>query len=123
MKKQIGLFLAGAALVSLASCGGGWSEENKASMKETCTSLQSIIYPDDAAAICDCYVTKLVEQYPNADMTPDQSGAVLDECSADAKAKAEAESEAKMQQMLDDMENSMNEAGDSMEEQMEEMKN
>lgn len=29
MKKQIGLFLAGAALVSLASCGGGWDEESK----------------------------------------------------------------------------------------------
>lgn len=123
MKKQIGLFLAGAALVSLASCGGGWDEESKKSMKETCTSLQSIIYPDDAASICDCYVNKLVEQYPNADMTPDQSGAVLDECSADAKAKAEAESEAKMQQMLDDMDKAMDEAGDSMGETMEEIKN
>jgi polyhydroxyalkanoate synthesis regulator phasin len=76
-------------------------------MKETCTSLQEIIYPDDAKAICDCYVDKLATTYPDADMTPDQSMAVLDECSADAKKKAEAESERKMQEMLDGLDASM----------------
>lgn len=110
------MFFAAAATLALTSCGGGWSEENKTSMKETCTSLQEIIYPDDAKAICDCYVDKLVAQYPNADMTPDQSMAVLDECSADAKAKAEAESEAKMQEMLNSMDDSMDEAVENVEE-------
>jgi gamma-glutamyl:cysteine ligase YbdK (ATP-grasp superfamily) len=107
MKQKIALFFGAAAMVALTSCGGGWTEENKTEMKSTCTSLQEIVYPDDAKAICDCYVDKLVAQYPKADMTPEQSGAILDECSADAKKKAEAEAERKMQEMLDSMDASM----------------
>jgi len=107
MKKSIALFFAACGIVALSSCGGGWTEENKTSMKETCTSLQEIIYPDDAKAICDCYVDKLVAQYPKADMTPEQTTAVLEECSADAKKKAEEEAEKKMQEMLNSMDAAM----------------
>jgi hypothetical protein len=40
-------------------------------------------------------------------MTPEQTSAVLDECSADAKKKAEEESERKMQEMLNSMDAAM----------------
>lgn len=103
MKKQFAMFAMAVAAISFTSCGGGWTEENKTEMKSTCTSLQEIIYPNDAKAICDCYVDKLAAQYPNADFSQEQAGVILDECSADAKKKADEE----MNKKLDEMMNSM----------------
>ena len=89
MKKFFFAVAAVALSVAFTSCGGGWTEESKKSYNETCTSMMEIVYPDDAKSICDCYVNKLAEKYPKADMTPDQASALMDECSADAKKKAD----------------------------------
>ncbi|MFM1999353.1 MAG: hypothetical protein RL204_1300 [Bacteroidota bacterium] len=102
MKKQLAMLFVVAIAVALTSCGGGWTDENKKETKELCTSLQSIIYPDDAASICDCYVNKLVAGYPKADFTPEQSSALLEECSADAKKKAEEAADKKFDEMMND---------------------
>jgi hypothetical protein len=103
MKKQFAMFALAVAAISFTSCGGGWTEESKADMKSTCTSLQEIVYPNDAKAICDCYVDKLAAQFPNADFSQEQAGVVLEECSADAKKKAEEEMNKKMDEMINSM--------------------
>jgi len=84
MKKSIVIaFAALVGIVSLSSCGGGWTEDNKTSMKETCSSLMKLSYEEtDAVAICDCYINNLVEKYPKADFNPDQNMAEMDACSA-----------------------------------------
>lgn len=110
MKKQIAIFFGAASILALTSCGGGWTEETKTDYKSTCVTLQELLYPDDAKAICDCYVDKLVAQYPKADMTPDQAVTILDECSADAKKKMEEENERKMQELFNSMDSA---AGDA----------
>jgi len=96
MKKSIVFALiALVGVVSLSSCGGGWTEENKTSMKETCSSLMKISYDEaDATAICDCYITGLVEKYPKADFNPDQNMAEMDACSANYKTTYDKEQEA-----------------------------
>jgi len=97
MKKVIVCcFVALVGVFSLSSCGGGgYTEESKASMKETCSGLMKISYTDaDASTICDCYINKLVEKYPKAEFTPEQNTACMDECSAGYKTKMEAEMEA-----------------------------
>lgn len=104
--------------LSLTSCGGGWNEESKASANKICKMGMEISYPDDAAAICDCYVSKLVEKFPKADQTADQGAAIMDECSADAKKKADE----KFQQELDAMMNSTDTLGTSVEETLEKVK-
>jgi len=99
-----------ATVVSLSSCGGGWSEETKKSSKEFCTTMMEISYPDDAATICECYIEKLVAKYPKADFTPEQNTAIMDECSEPAKKKAEEEANRKLQESID----AMNASIDSM---------
>lgn len=96
MKKSIVIaFAALVGIVSLSSCGGGWTEENKASMKDTCSSLMTLSYDEaDATAICDCYITKLVEKYPKADFTPEQNQAEMDSCSVGYKTASEKQAEA-----------------------------
>jgi len=89
--------------LSLASCGGGWNEESKASATKICKMGMEISYPDDAATICDCYVSKLVAKYPKADQTPEQSSTLMDECSADAKKKADEKFQQEMDVMMNDM--------------------
>jgi len=96
MKKSIVIaFVALVGIVSLSSCGGGWTEENKASMKETCSSLMTLSYDEaDATAICDCYINNLVEKYPKADFNPEQNQAEMDACSANYKTASEKQAEA-----------------------------
>jgi hypothetical protein len=96
MKKSIVIaFAALVGIVSLSSCGGGWTEENKASMKETCAGLMKLSYDEaDATAICDCYITSLVEKFPKADFNPEQNQAEMDGCAANYKTTAEKEAEA-----------------------------
>ncbi|MFY7861546.1 MAG: hypothetical protein ACOVP5_04905 [Chitinophagales bacterium] len=80
---------------ALSSCGGGWTEENKTQMKDTCSSLMKIRYDEaDATAICSCYIDGLVKKYPNADFTPEQNTAEMDACSGNYKTTFEKQSEA-----------------------------
>lgn len=96
MKKSIVIaFAALVGIVSLSSCGGGWTEDNKTSMKETCSSLMKLSYDEaDAVAICDCYISNLVEKYPKADFNPDQNMAEMDACSSEYKTAYEKQTEA-----------------------------
>ncbi len=103
MKKFFFAIVAIALTVSFTSCGGGWTPENKKSMNETCSSMMEMAYPEDAKTICDCYVNKLVEKFPKANQTPDESSKLMDECSADAKKKAEEAFDRKMNEMMEGM--------------------
>ena len=107
--------------LSLASCGGGWNEESKASANKICKMGMEISNPDDAAAICDCFVNKLVTQFPKADQTADQSSALKDECIADAKIKAEEKFQQEMDAMINSIDTLGTTAGDAMEEVQEEV--
>jgi formylglycine-generating enzyme required for sulfatase activity/serine/threonine protein kinase len=82
---------------------GGWIEENKISMRETCFSLMTLSYDEaDATTICDCYIQSLVQKYPKADFNPEQNQAEMDACSANYMTSEEkqafAESEAELRQ-------------------------
>jgi hypothetical protein len=96
MKKSIVFaFVAFAGAAILSSCGGGWTDENKASMKETCSGLMKISYDEtDATAICDCYINNLVQKYPKADFNPEQNQAEMDSCSTGYKTTFDKEQEA-----------------------------
>jgi hypothetical protein len=84
-----------------SSCGGGWDEESKLKMKETCTSMMSNEYaPADAASICECYVSGLVEKYPKADFNPDQNYAEMMRCSGGYKSFQELKLEEATKQMM-----------------------
>ncbi|MFN0031011.1 MAG: hypothetical protein ACKVOR_02515 [Flavobacteriales bacterium] len=106
MKKM--LFAAAVAVsFTFASCGGGWNEENKKSLKDTCTMLEKMSYDKaDAGKICDCYIENLVKKYPDGDFTPEQNTAEMDACSKGYKTESEKSMEATMQEM-----NSMPEEG------------
>lgn len=87
MKKQFAVtFIALFGALALSSCGGGWTEEKKTDMKNTCSGLMKINFDDaDAVAICDCYINGLVQKFPKAGFTPDQNQAEMDACSANYK--------------------------------------
>lgn len=122
MKKFFFGIAVSALTLSLASCGGGWNEESKASANKICKMGMEISYPDDAAAICDCYVNKLVEKFPKADQTPEQSSALMDECSADAKKKADEKFQQEMDAMINSMDTTGTAVGDAVEGAIEEVK-
>lgn len=56
MKKLFTLML-GTALLVLSSCGGGWSEEQKTTIKNECITMDGYD--------CDCYVEKATEIFEN----------------------------------------------------------
>ncbi len=88
----MGLSIAVVAFLVYLAVGssGGWTEENKVSMTETCTALMSLSYDEaDGMAICDCYMQSLVRKYPKADFTPEQNQAEMDACSANYMTSAE----------------------------------
>jgi hypothetical protein len=117
MKKMIYTGLSVALVIVLQSCGSkGWTTEAKESAHKICKMGMDISYPDDSQTICDCYIGKLAEKYPKADQTPDQSTALMDECSADAKKKADAEFERKMNESMQSLEESIDNAGEKIDE-------
>ncbi len=116
MKKMFFTGLAIALAVTIQSCGSkGWTPETKESVRNICMIGMEISYPDDANTICDCYLSKLVEKYPKADYTPDQNSAVLDECSADAKAKADSDLERQLNDAVNSIEEGINKLGEDIE--------
>lgn len=123
MKKMIYTGLVFALVVVLQSCGSkGWTPESKESAHKICKLGMGISYPDDAQSICDCYVGKLAEKYPKADQTAEQSTALMDECSADAKKKADSEFERKMNESMQSIEDGLDNAGEKIEEGAEAVK-
>lgn len=116
MKKMIYTGLSVALIAVLQSCGSkGWTPEAKESAHKICKMGMEISYPADAQSICDCYIGKLAEKYPKADQTTEQSEALLNECSADAKKKADSEFERKMNESMQSMEDGLENAGDAIE--------
>jgi len=117
MKKLIYTGLSVALVFALQSCGSkGWTPESKESAHKICKIGMDISYPDDSQAICDCYVGKLAEKYPKADQTPEQSEALLTDCSADAKQKADAEFERKLNESMQSIEEGIDNAGEKIDE-------
>ena len=49
----------------------------------------------------------LVEKFPKANQTPDESSKLMDECSADAKKKAEEAFDRKMNEMMEGMDDTV----------------
>ncbi len=98
--KKLSIAIVSSSLV-LASCGGGWDEESKFKMKETCTSMMSEAYSaTDAASICECYVSGLVAKYPKADFNQDQNYAEMERCSGGYKSIQEEQLEKSSEEMM-----------------------
>lgn len=91
-------------VVLVSSCESRWSSKNKQQLKESCLSIQEILYPEDASMICDCYIEKLVKDFPKADMSDAQASEILLDCANGAKEKMRIDNERKLQEMLDSME-------------------
>lgn len=122
MKKTYFTMAIAAIAFVFTSCSGGWTPESKESSHKICMIGMEMSYPDDAKAICDCYVNKLVEKFPKADFTPEQNGSTMDECSADAKKKAEEALDKKMNDMMNSMDETATEAGEAVEGAVEDVK-
>lgn len=49
----------------LASCAGGWHDEDKAKIRTDCMrQAEGQIGSEKANAYCDCFVAKMVKTYP-----------------------------------------------------------
>lgn len=100
MKKALLPLFTFGILLFFSSCSE-WSAKRRADLKESCITLQELTYPEDAVSICDCYLNKLIKEYPNADMSEDQSDKALEACSKDARIRLEQENERKLKEMLE----------------------
>lgn len=72
-------------LLILTSCAGGWSDDQKKQINNTC--LGSGLYD------CDCYVEEVVKAYPNPDdfnnLTQEEKDAVVENCAVEIEAEEE----------------------------------
>jgi len=82
MKKLFFLTLIAAGL---ASCGG-WNDEKRAEVKSECGKTVGNLYTkEDAAKICDCVSSKIMEKFPTADYKPSDINDQAKECINDGK--------------------------------------
>ncbi len=59
------MLLACLVLFSLSSCSGGWTEEDKKSLRNDCLEQSRAQIPEaQAAKYCDCFVESMVKTYP-----------------------------------------------------------
>jgi len=81
MKRLNVFFAVLAAAALLVACNPGWNDDTKASTRDNCKMAASIGYDStDANAICDCYVNKLVEKFPEANQAPADAEAAMTDC-------------------------------------------
>ena len=74
----------------LPSCGGGWTDESKERIKNTCSDLMKITYSEeDAGKICDCYLEGLVKDFPKSNFKPEEAQKILEGCSGGYKSNLE----------------------------------
>ena len=76
-------------LLILTSCGGGWSDEQKAQIKNKCIA--------DGGYDCDCAVESVVKAHANPDdynnLTDEDKDALMKDCVVEAEEEAEEELE------------------------------
>ena len=65
-----------AFVVMLSSC----KEDRIQEAKKSCAEIQKLAYPGKEEAICNCFVDKLIDIFPNGDQTTDQTNALMNEC-------------------------------------------
>lgn len=102
MKRLNVLFAVLGSAMLLVACNPGWTDETKAASKKLCSTLQSLSYDStEANTICECYVNKLVEKFPDATQTEADQTAAMDECTAGVKTSAEKKAEAEVAAMAE----------------------
>ncbi len=53
------------ALLSLSSCAGGWTDDDKKQLRADCVSqAKTQISEANTAKYCDCFVEQMVKTYP-----------------------------------------------------------
>lgn len=76
-------------LLILTSCGGGWSDEQKAQIKNKCIA--------DGGFDCDCVVESVVKAHANPDdynkLTQEDKDALVKDCVVEVEEEAEEELE------------------------------
>lgn len=91
MNKLFSLLLGGSMLI-LASCGGGWSTDQKNSLKNECLTL--------GGYDCDCYVEKATSAFESPDkynQKTDESASEFNASIEDCRVKVEEETEEEME--------------------------
>ena len=76
-------------LLILTSCGGGWSDEQKAQIKNKCIA--------DGGFDCDCVVESVVKAHANPDdynkLSDEDKDALVKDCVVEVEEEAEEELE------------------------------
>ena len=78
-----------AAILLFSSCGGGWSEDQKAQIKNKCIG--------NGGYDCDCYLESVVKAYPSPDdfnkLSQEEKDEVVKECAVEEEVIEEEELE------------------------------
>ena len=83
MSKQLICYIAVFAMVFF-SCKSEWSAEERSRVKAKCVEVnQSLYLHGRADSICECYLQKLVERYPQNDQRPEDILTIVNECAAE----------------------------------------
>ncbi len=86
MSKNI-LFAFTLATISLASCGGGWSEEQKNELRNRCIG--------NGSYDCDCYVESIVKAHEDPEtynaLSKDKKDKLVESCALSEDAEASSD--------------------------------
>ena len=77
------------SIAILSSCGGGWSEEQKDQIKNTCIG--------NGNYDCDCYVEKITSAHPDPDtynsLSKEDKNSLVEDCLQEVEESEEEEME------------------------------
>jgi hypothetical protein len=73
--------------MSLVSCGGGWTEDDKKAFNKDCRdAVRSDLNDEKAKTYCDCFTDKMVALYPVFnDAMEHRDSAKLEQAKADCR--------------------------------------
>jgi hypothetical protein len=78
MKKSVWIIC---SLIALQACRTPWTEEEKGYVLQRCILVNAPLYTESKAdSICQCYLEKLMERFPENDQKPADILPIINEC-------------------------------------------
>lgn len=72
------------SVLALQACSSPWTEAEKGFVLQRCVLVNAPLYTEPKAdSICQCYIEKLMERFPENNQKPEDILPIINECAAE----------------------------------------